>query len=188
MALVRRIRLHSAGSFDERLDRARVPGWHGFHISRRYRGVASLARVSLGSRTCVIFADCGSMAYSGRLSQYWRTRWPRLLLVLLRQRTFPKIPRKALPARLQQAPLGTVLVSASGMALPLEFVSTRGYSNHHRRPEGTPRRLLRAHPTALLDSRRPHSRLLRDLHESGVLHFSRLSAPVDADRRRSCAQ
>src|SRR5579864_392356 len=188
MALVRRIRVYRAWSLNERLNRASVSRWCGLPLSCSHWRMAPLARVSIGLRSCVVFPGCGAVAHRGRDSQYGRTGRSRLFLVLLCERAFPQIPRKALSARLQQASLGALLVSAPGLVVPLESLSACDHSNHHRRPKGAPRRLHCAYPTALLDIGWPGSRFLRDLHESGVLHVPCLSSLDDVDCRWCCAQ
>src|SRR5215469_11188850 len=92
--------------------------------------MASLSGIPSAPGTGSVSPDRCPVAHSRRSPQHrWGGR-PRIFLVLFRQRAFPALSGKALSARLQQATLGAVLVSASGVAVSMEPVLTGCNSNH----------------------------------------------------------
>src|ERR1700731_4872181 len=106
MALVCSICMHGSRSADEGVDCTCVSGRCSIPVFGGDRRVAAVAGVPVGFRTGAFSADCGAVAYSGGAAKYWRSRRPRIFLVLFRQRTFSEIFGQALSAGLQQAALG----------------------------------------------------------------------------------
>ena len=72
------------------------------------------------------------LAHPRRPPQHRRHEWPRLLLVLLRQRALPPLPRQAISEGLQQTPQLSLLDSPPGLALPLEPLLRRPLPRRRR--------------------------------------------------------
>src|SRR5690349_5853652 len=135
-----------------------------------------------------------SVAHPRRTAQYQWHEWPRLLLVLLRQRALPPLSRQALSQGLQQASRLSLLESAHRLALPLESLFSSSAGRRLEAMEGPSRLSARrvaiagfppADITATGALLRAGADLLFYLDQSGVLHLSRLCATADPDRRRA---
>ena len=133
LALVCRIHLHGARSTHKRIDRAGISGRRGVLLPDPHRRVAPMAGIPDRFRAAPFSCHCRAVAHLGGPVKYGRSKRSRIFLVLFRQRALLALSGKALPTRLQQASLGAVLVSASGMAVPVEHVLSLGDPNNWRR-------------------------------------------------------
>ncbi len=155
-------------------------------FTRQLFVAATWKRIRPFAGTFIVLADCRSVACSCNVAQsallrpdfpQRSRRVPRLLLVLLHERAGAALLEPSLSARLQHRAAPLVLAAASGLAISVERVSSRGCQTVF--PSSRPRR-TRAPDGSVLD--RLRTRIFHVLDDAGILLHAVLSRFCTAHR------